>query len=366
MRTSMVVLTDMADESPNDPHHERDAPGIGVALLGFGLAGQTFHAPFITTTPGLHLRVVASSQAARVAAAYPGVRVVASPQDAIEAADVSLVVVATPNDTHAPLADAALLAGRHVVVDKPFTVTSDEALAVAETAAAAGRLVAAFHNRRWDSDFLGVRQAVAEGAIGDVVEFRSEIARWRPQVRDRWRERPGQGAGLWYDLGPHLIDQAVALLGAPDRVQATLRRLRPGALTDDWFHARLEYAASEVLLSSSMLAADQPPRFVVRGTTGTLVKQGGDQQERRLLAGERPGRAGWGADADPIVVLREGAEPEHRAVPAGDYGRFYAGMRDAILHGGRVPVTAAEAATVIAIVEAGCRSSADGRTVALR
>ena len=201
---------------------------LGVALLGFGFAGRIFHAPFITTTPGLRLRVVASSQTASITAAYPGVRVAASPLDAIEDDDVSLVVIATPNDTHAPLAEAALRAGRHVVVDKPFTVTLDQARTLATTAAATGRVLSVFQNRRWDSDFLGITAALQAGTIGDVVECRSEIARWRPQVRDRWRERPGPGSGLWYDLGPHLVDQAVALFGRPDGVQATLRTLRPG------------------------------------------------------------------------------------------------------------------------------------------
>ena len=323
---------------------------LGVALLGFGFAGHTFHAPFITTTPGLALRVVASRQTARVAAEYPDVRVVASPLDAIHQDDVSLVVVATPNDSHAPLAEAAMRAGKHVVVDKPFTVTLDEAHALAATAEETGRLLSVYHNRRWDSDFVGVEQAVRAGTIGDVVEFRSEIARWRPQVRDRWRERAGPGAGLWYDLGPHLVHQALTLFGVPDTVQAALRIQRPGGHVDDWFHAVLDYPARQVILSSSMLAADRPPRFVVRGTTGSLVKHGSDQQERRLMAGERPGRADWGEDPDPLLVMRDGAEPERIAVPAGDYGRFYVAMRDAMRLGTPVPVSAAEATTVMAII----------------
>jgi predicted dehydrogenase len=339
-----------------------EAP-LGVALLGFGFAGHTFHAPFITTTPGLALRVVASRQTARVAAEYPDVSVVASPLDALEQDDVSLVVVATPNDTHTPLAEAAMRAGKHVVVDKPFTVTLDEAHGLAATAEETGRLLSVYHSRRWDSDFVGVEQAVRAGTIGDVVEFRSEIARWRPQVRDRWRERAGPGAGLWYDLGPHLVHQALTLFGLPDTVQAALRIQRPGGYVDDWFHAVLDYPTRQVILSSSMLSADRPPRFVVRGTTGSLVKPGTDQQERRLMAGERPGRADWGDDPDPLLVVRDGAEPERLPVPPGDYGRFYVAMRDAIRHGRAVPVSVAEATTVMAIIAAGIRSSADRRAV---
>ena len=338
---------------------------IGVALLGFGFAGHTFNAPFITTTPGLSLRVVASRQAARVAAEYPDVRVVPTPLEAIEQDDVALVVVATPNDTHAPLAEAAMRAGKHVVVDKPFTISLDEARALAAVADATGRLLSVYQNRRFDGDFQGIQQTVRAGAIGEVVEWRSEISRWRPQVRDRWRERPGPGSGLWYDLGPHLVDQAVSLFGAPETVDAALRTLRPGGQTDDWFHVRLGYPTREVIVSSSMLAADPAPRFVVRGTTGSLVKHGMDWQERRLMAGERPGRADWGHDPDPLLVYRDGADVQRVAVPPGDYGRFYVAMRDAMRDGRPVPVSAAEATTVMAIVAAGIESSAERRVVAL-
>jgi len=341
------------------------AESTGVALLGFGFAGRIFHAPFITTTPGLRLRVIASSQASAVNDAYRDVRVAATPRQAIEDDDVSLVVVATPNETHAPLAEAALRAGKHVVVDKPFTVTLDEARALAATADETGRVLSVFQNRRWDSDFLGISRALRAGTIGDVVEYRSEIARWRPHVRDRWRERPGPGAGLWYDIGPHLVDQAVELFGAPHGVQATLRTLRPGGETDDWFQVRLDYPTRQVLLASSMLAADAPPRFVVRGTTGSLVKQGGDPQEQRLIAGDRPGRAGWGQDDDPLLVLRDGSEPVRMPVPAGDYGGFYAAMHDAIVHGNPPPVSAAQAVRVMRIVIAAIESSATGRVVTL-
>ena len=338
---------------------------IGVALLGFGFAGRIFHAPFITTTPGLSLRVVATSQAGSVADAYPTARVAASADEALRDDEVALVVVATPNDTHAPLAEAAMRAGKHVVVDKPFTITLDEARGLAATAGTTGRLLSVFQNRRWDSDFLGLRDAIQAGTIGDVVEYRSEVSRWRPEVRDRWRERPGPGAGLWYDLGPHLIDQAVQLFGVPDAVQATLRALRPGGHTDDWFHVRLDYPTRQVILASSMLAGEPAPRFVVRGTNGSLVKQGGDLQEQRLLAGERPGIAGWGDDTDPLLVFRDGAEAQRLRVPAGDYGAFYIAMRDAIRQGSTPPVSVTAALTVMAVLTAGVQSSSTDRVVSI-
>jgi predicted dehydrogenase len=355
----------VSDSSWGTATSAADAAPIGVALLGFGFAGRTFHAPFITTTPGLTLRVVASSQPERVRAAHPGVDVVASPDDALARDDVALVVIATPNETHAPLAEAALRAGRHVVVDKPFTVTLDEANALAATARETDRLLSVYQNRRWDSDFLAVRAALDSGTPGDVVELRSEISRWRPQVRDRWRERPGPGAGLWYDLGPHLIDQALVLFGLPDTVHVSLRTQRPGGRTVDWFHAVLDYPTRQVILASSMLAADPAPRFVVRGTSGALVKRGADPQERRLMAGERPGTAGWGHDADPLVLLRDGEPPANLPVPPGAYGRFYEAMRDAMRGKGHAPVTPAEATAVMAVISAGLRSSAEGRSMPL-
>jgi predicted dehydrogenase len=293
------------------------------------------------------------------------VRIAPTPQDAIDDDDVSLVVIATPNPTHAPLAEAALRAGKHVVVDKPFTITLEEARGLAATSGETGRVLSVFQNRRWDSDFLGIRAALQAGTIGDVVECRSEMARWRPHVRDRWRERPGPGAGLWFDLGPHLVDQAVVLFGVPDRVQATLRTLRPGGETDDWFQVRLDYPTREVNLTSTMLAADVPPRFIVRGTSGSLVKAGIDPQEQRLMAGERPGHGDWGHDTDPLLVFRDGADVESLPVPAGDYGRFYAAMRDALRNGDPPPVTVTEATTVMAVVTAAIASSAIRRAVAV-
>ncbi|MDQ3949782.1 MAG: Gfo/Idh/MocA family oxidoreductase, partial [Gemmatimonadota bacterium] len=166
-----------------------------VALIGFGYAGRVFHAPLIAATPGLTLAVIGSRQQKSVGSTYPGVEIVSDPLAAVRHRDVDLVVIATPNDTHAPLAEAALRAGKHVVVDKPFTITLAEARALAVRAAEVERLLSVFQNRRWDSDFSGIKQELAAGRIGEVVEFRSEFSRYRPEVRDRWRERPGPGSG---------------------------------------------------------------------------------------------------------------------------------------------------------------------------
>ena len=250
--------------------------GIRVALIGFGDAGRLIHAPLISSTPGLTLAVIGSRQGISAESAYPGVVVVSDWLAAVRHRDADLVVIATPNDTHAPLAEAALLAGKHVVVDKPFTVTLAEARALAATAAAVERELSVFQNRRWDSDFLGIARELAAGRIGEVVEFRSEISRFRPQIRDRWRERAGPGAGTWYDLGPHLVDQALVLFGPPETVQADLQVQRGGGSTIDWFQSVLGYGRTRVILTSSSIAADGGMRFLVRGTDGSLWKRRGD------------------------------------------------------------------------------------------
>jgi predicted dehydrogenase len=337
---------------------------IRVALIGFGYAGRVLHAPLITTTSGLTLRVIGTRRSASEVG-HPEAEVIADATAAVRHAEVDLVVIATPNESHAPLAEAALGAGKHVVVDKPFTVTLAEARELTARAAASGRVLSVFQNRRWDSDYLALRAALAQGVLGEVVEVRSEMSRFRPVVRDRWRERAGPGAGVWYDLGPHLVDQALLLFGPPATVSADLRIQRHGAGAVDWFHVVLGYARLRVVLSSSMLAAAPAPRFVVRGTRGTLTRMAWDPQEEQLVAGTGPGSAGWGADSEPVVI-HQGVPLEVRELPApaGDYPAYYAALRDAILTGGEPPVTAAQGCTVMAILEAGERSAAGARVVA--
>jgi predicted dehydrogenase len=337
---------------------------IRVALIGFGYAGRIFHAPLITATPGLALTVLGTRRPPSETG-YGGAAPVSDPFAAARHPEADLVVIATPNESHAPLAEAAIRAGKHVVVDKPFTVTLDQARGLAALASEAGRVLSVFQNRRWDSDFLGLRAAIAGGALGEVVELRSEMSRYRPEVRDRWRERAGPGSGVWYDLGPHLVDQALLLFGPPAIVAADLRIQRRGGAAVDWFHVVLGYGRARVILSSSMLAAAPAPRFLVRGTEAGLVRQRWDPQEEQLLRGVKPGSPGWGVDSDPLTIHRGSpAETLEVATPPGDYPAYYAALRDAIVGGGEPPVTAAQACSVMAVIEAGERSSAEGRVVA--
>ncbi|VTM45127.1 putative oxidoreductase [Klebsiella quasipneumoniae] len=267
---------------------------IRVGLVGYGYASKTFHAPLISGTPGLALTTVSSSDAAKVHADWPGAKVVSAAGELLNDPEIDLVVIATPNDTHFPLAKAALEAGKHVVVDKPFTVTLSQARELESLAKHCGRVLSVFHNRRWDSDFLTVRTLIDEGLLGEVCYFESHFDRFRPQVRQRWREQAGPGTGIWYDLGPHLLDQAVVLFGLPVSITVDLAQLRPGAQSTDYFHAVLAYPQRRVVLHGTLLAAAESARFIVHGSRASFIKYGLDPQEERLKNGERLPQVDWG------------------------------------------------------------------------
>ncbi|HJE67836.1 oxidoreductase [Pseudomonas oryzihabitans] len=334
-----------------------------VALIGYGFVGQTFHGPLLSSIPGLSLDLVASRDAARVQADLPGVRVTADYLAAVRDPAIDLVVIASPNQTHAPLASAALAAGKHVVVDKPFTVTLAEARQLVEEAEQAGRLLSVFQNRRWDSDFLGLQAVLASGALGELTSLESRIERFRPEVRTRWREAALPGSGLWFDLGPHLLDQALCLFGLPERLQAQLVRQRPGALTDDWFQVQLDYGARQVTLRAGMLAAGGVPRFLAQGTAGSWIKQGADRQEDALKAGVRPGGPDWGQDPDPGWLIDASGERQALPTPAGDHRRYYLALVEALTGRADNPVSPAQACALMALLEAAQRSSAEGRAL---
>lgn len=347
--------------SPQEFVMQDSTTPLRVALIGYGFAGKTFHAPLIRSVPGLALATVVSRDAGKVHADLPDVDVVADAATAFADPRLDVVVIASPNDTHAPLARAAMEAGKHVVVDKPFALDLAQARELAAIAAREQRVLSVFQNRRWDSDFLGVRQAMEDGRLGEVTHVESHIDRFRPQVRARWREQAGAGAGLWYDLGPHLVDQALCLFGVPDRVWASLAIQRDGGESTDWAHVVLEYGARRVVLHASMLVAGGSPRFIVHGTQGSLVKAKIDPQEAQLLVGLRPGQDGWGVDPDPLVLYDGDGQATRVPAPLGDQSRYYAMYRDAVLGHATLPVSPAQAIGVMAVIEAAMVSAASGR-----
>ena len=346
---------------------------LRVGLVGYGFAGQTFHAPVLSAVPGLQLAAVASSQPDKVladwpeAAVFPDVHALLAAQPAVD-----LVVVATPNEAHFPVARAALESGRHVVVDKPFVLDARQARQLADLARARGKIVSVYQNRRFDSDFLTLKQVLAEGRVGRPVFFESHFDRYRPDVRVRWREQKVPGAGLWVDLGSHLMDQAVQLFGKPDSIQLDSAALREGAVVEDYFHAVLRWdkgphAPLRTVLHATTLAADPAPRYILHGTRGSYVKYGVDPQEDALRTGARPGGEGWGVDADDglLTLIGDTGQPEPSSVPtlAGDYTRYYAAIRDAIAGQGSAPVTPEEAVQLMELLDLGAQSANEGRAL---
>ncbi|WP_296272132.1 oxidoreductase [uncultured Enterobacter sp.] len=341
------------------------AKTINIALIGYGFVGKTFHAPLIQSIEGLTLTVVSSRDEEKVKRDLPNVLVVATPEEAIQHPDVDLVVIASPNATHAPLATLALESGKHVVVDKPFTLDMQEARELITLADEKQLLLSVFHNRRWDSDFLGIKQVIEEGRLGKVKLFESHIDRFRPEVRVRWREQNVPGSGLWFDLGPHLIDQTLQLFGLPQSVQGNIATLRDGAEINDWAHVVLNYPEHKVILHASMLVAGGTSRFTVHGDKASVVKARIDQQEAQLLAGVIPGSESWGEDSDDMVLFDAAGDATRLKTPKGDQRQYYINVRDALTGKIENPVHPVEALAVMAVLEAAAKSSETGSTQTL-
>lgn len=338
---------------------------IQVGLVGFGLAGSMFHAPLVAAEPRMRLAAVASSRPEAVGAAWPDAAALPHAEALLADPAIDLVVIAVPNHLHASLARAALAAGKHVVVDKPFVVDPADGDALIGLARARGRVLSVFHNRRWDGDFLTVEKLVRGGTLGEVVLAEFCWDRFRPAIKQGWRETPGDGAGLLADLGPHLVDQALRLFGPPDAVAGDLAVQRAGAAVDDWFALTLFHGRARVRLSASTLVADARPRFALHGTGGSFVKYGIDPQEAALRAGGSVGAPGFGEDADDLRgrLTMGDAAPVRVPTERGDWCRFYARMADAILDGAAPPVDPAEALAILRILELARRSAAEGRVL---
>jgi predicted dehydrogenase len=351
------------------PH--ADGAPLRVGLLGYGVAGAVFHAPIIAVTPGLQLAAIVTGDAERQSAArrvYPGAEIVSDASGLWQrASSLDLVVVATPNRTHVPLAMEALHAGLHVVVDKPLAPTAAEGRRLVQEAARCGRMLTVFQNRRWDGDFLTLRALLDGGALGTPYRFESRFERWRPTPKTGWRERgaPEEAGGLLYDLGSHLIDQALVLLGPALHVYAELDRRREGvAVDDDAFVAITHVSGVRSHLYMSAIAAQPAPRMRLLASGGAYVKYGLDVQEAALKRGERPDSVGWGEEP-PESWGTMGAGDDVRAVrtEAGAYQRFYAGVVASLRDGTPLPVDPEDAVAGLAVIEAARESAEEERVI---
>jgi len=345
---------------------------IDVGLIGFGLAGRSFHAPVIRAVPGLRLAAILQRSGNEAAERYPDVRIVRTLDELLAIKEIRLVVIATPNDSHFPLAQQSLAAGRDVLVDKPFTTTLDEAIALVRFAKQQNRLFTVYQNRRYDGDFQAILQLVASGALGRIVRFESNYDRFRPQLKpNAWRERSGPGTGIFFDLAPHLIDHALMLFGLPLALTADIRREREGAVADDAFDLAFHYPRGlRADLRSSILAAVTRPRFLLHGTQGAFIKQSFDPQESNLRRGYIPTDSAWGAEPEEnwgLLTLSENGTLTQRRVPSVncDYRDFYANLRDAILGKAKLAVTPEWALDVMRLLELARQSSDERRTVSV-
>jgi len=353
------------------------AAEIGVGIIGFGLAAKVFHAPFVSAVPGLKLVAFVERKSDEAHKAYPETKTVRTVEELLADPEIQLIVVATPNETHYALAKQALAAGKNVVIDKPFAGSSAEAEELIALAAANGVIVAPFHNRRWDGDFLTVKKILADGSLGRLVTFESHFDRYRPIQRENtWKEAASSANGLLMDLGPHLVDQCVAIFGTPKTVTASVRCDRDKTDIEDAFDICLGYDGLLAWCRSSMLACDASPRFLLHGTAGSFKKYGLDPQEPALVAGAKVPRIGdptpwlpeaqqhWGT-LSVAPVLTDPGTLVVKPVPtiAGDYRNFYANVRDTINGEAELAVPSSAGYLAVRLLELARESSKEGRTL---
>ena len=342
---------------------------IRVGVIGFGLAGRIFHTAVVNATPGLELAGIVQRKGDEAAKAYPDAKIFRSIEDLLEDNSITLIVVATPSDSHFAVAEQCLLANRDVVIDKPFTLTSEEAATLIRLARERKRLLSAYQNRRWDGDFHTVRKVLDSGELGRLVSYDANYDRYRIEPRRTvWRENGGPGGGLLYDLGPHLIDQALFLFGAPESLFADVRVDRDNAIIDDAFDIHLRYRNTHPLtavLRSTLTAAIPRARFVLHGTKGSFVKYGLDPQEDQLKAGQTFDTPGFGHEQQETwgELRIDGQDSQRIETLPGDYRGLYANVRDALLGKAELAVKPEDAWRTARVIELARQSSAEQKVL---
>ncbi|MEO8764327.1 MAG: Gfo/Idh/MocA family oxidoreductase [Ginsengibacter sp.] len=344
---------------------------VNTALCSFGMSGWVFHAPFINITPGFKFDAVWERSKNLASEKYPGVKTYRLLDDMLADAAVELVIVNTPNNTHYEYAKKALLAGKHVIVEKPFTVTVEEGQELVALAERLNRKLSVYHNRRYDSDFKILKKVVDEKWLGKIVEAEMHFDRFKDELSPKaHKEVPAPGNGVLYDLGSHLIDQALQLFGMPVKIFADIQILRPISQVEDYFEVLLYYDNVRVRLKSSLTVREALPGYVLHGLKGSFIKQRTDVQETMLQAGIAPGGSEWGTEPPSEMgllhtekngeIIREYVQSEQ-----GDYGEYYQSVYEAIRYDKPMPVTAEDGLNVIKIIEAAYKSSETKRVIGL-
>lgn len=351
--------------------YQQNMKKIKTGIASFGMSGRVFHAPFIAHNPGYDLVKIVERTPRGAQMIYPDVGVVNSYEELLDDRETELIIVNTPDATHYPLTKKALLAGKHVVTEKPFTLSVSEGDELIRLAREKNLILTVFQNRRWDGDFLTVRKIVSEGLLGRIVEFEAHFDRFRNYIKPgTWKEDKELGTGNIYNLGSHMIDQALILFGMPESVYADLRNNRDRSKVNDYYDIHLYYKRMKVILKSSYLVREPGPRYILHGTRGSFVKKGTDPQEEALNSGAVPGGEAWGQEEEEYWgILHTGSaeQPKREKVETlpGNYKAFYDNLFSAIREGKELSVKAREALDVIRIIEAAIISNRDKKMILL-
>ncbi|HLU21424.1 MAG TPA: oxidoreductase [Bacillaceae bacterium] len=341
---------------------------LQVGLIGYGFAGRTFHAPVITSVPGMNLKTVVERRSEYSKERYPWVNVVKSVDELYADPDIDVVVVTTPSSDHVEFVRDALNAGKHVVVEKPFTATAAEADELIELAKEKNKVLSVFHNRRWDGDFLTIKEILQEGLLGNVMECEMHWDGFSPIVGDNWRDKAGPANGVFYDLGVHLMDQALSLFGTPKTILGDVQIQREGGQSHDYFDVTLGYESNlKVILKSSRFVKSHGPRYVIHGDKGSFIKYGIDPQEVALINGESPATTPhWGQEPQEMwgklqtTIGKLNVDSVVETIP-GAYQNYYQNIYDHIKGNAELEVKPEEARLNIRLIELALQSSKEGR-----
>ncbi|MBX3254104.1 MAG: oxidoreductase [Chitinophagaceae bacterium] len=343
---------------------------IKVGVVGFGISAKVFHLPFITTLPEQYELVsILQRKGDEAKAQFPQAKIVRTIEELVQDPEIDLVVITTPNDTHFPYSKMALEAGKHVVLEKPFTNTAEEGRQLVEIAKASGKILSVYQNRRYVSDFSTIKEILDNKLLGEVHEFEAHYDRYRAEERPAaWREAPLPGSGILYDLGAHIIDQVLYFFGMPQNITADIRLQRPHARVDDYFNIWLDYGFNKVILHAGMLVREPGPRYMIQGTLGSFIKYGEDPQEARLRAGELPVDDDWGQEKEDTFGLLHtviNGETVKKKYPSlrGSYADYYLELYQTIVHGAPLREKPEHGYNTIRIMELAIQSNQEKRTI---